>query len=1157
MEKFQNQKALYSFFLPESNALKKVFRMVRITLFCFFLSLIQVLALDTYSQQTRVSIKLNDQRLEDALKSIEEKSEFFFMYNKDLIDVDKLVSINLTDKTIQNVLDELLKGTDISYSIVNRQIILSNLKTNSVSFAEQKKSVTGKVLDSSGATLPGVSVVVKGTTNGTITDLDGNFKLSNVPENALLVFSFVGMKSQEVSVAGKTDIEIKLVEESIGLDEVVAVGYGSQKKSSLTGAVASISPKELAKLPQSNLGAALQGRSPGVSVTTDGGVAGGAVNILIRGASSLTNVSPLYVIDGAFANNLSGINTADIENMEILKDAAAAAIYGSRAANGVILISTKRGKAGQLQVHLNSSYSLQTPSKYLDFINAQQYDKLMIDVATREGITPAARLTSLFNPAIDEDYQKLWFGNAPMYNVGLDISGGSENSTFYTSANYLNQESILAYSNFKRYDFRLNTSQKRNHFKLDESISVNRTESKPNYAYSGAAYGYDIPLLPARNPDKTLWGANSDGFANGLQSQYYIANPPSTPNPTFTTNNMFATGALSHFNENYTIITGSLKASYEIAKGFMYSLGLNGFYQISTSTYDIPSYTLLDIDGKNPAIQNRSYTQNKGDYFQYTLDNLLSYKKTIGDHDIDVLAGQSWLSESSTSGTIIGGAGNFVSNSITTAQGAVATSGYNYDAGLLSFFGRANYGYKNRYLVSVSARSDASSKFSKSKRVGVFPSLSLGWNIHNESFFKSNFISQAKLRASYGELGANFIPPYSFVSTIRATVPVTLGDQSRSMGTITELANPDLKWETSKTYDIGFDLSFMKNKLSFSADYFYKDNVDLLAGLTPPPSSGRGLDIASSSYFVNSANVRNNGLEFSLTYHKSSGKFTYDVTANLSHVSNKVISLGTNVQPILGFAYSGSFSDSPTITKPGLPIGEFWGYKTAGIYQKDSDVPQSGVEKGKKAGDLIFADTNGDNVVDVNDKVDLGSPFPDFEYGLNFSGNYGNFDMTIYLLGSQGNKIFNSSKYTSYFLTTKAKIADVLNAWTPTNTSSNLPRIATASALGFNALPSSFYVEDGSYLRLKNLQIGYSVPKSAYKKFPLDKIRAYFGVQNLFTITKYSGYDPEVAVIPRETLNAAATGGRSKDVNILFNRGVDSRAYPRDRTFTIGLQLTF
>lgn len=1140
---------------PFGDEMKLQFRKMKLTAILLF---IVCVTFGNSFSQARLTVRFEKVDIRIALQTIEEKTDYIFLYKDEIFDFSKKVSADFTDAKFEDVLKSFCNQTNVSYEVRDRQIILTENKASlsPPGSQSQKKEIKGKVTDSTGGPLPGVSVVVKGTTNGNITDFDGNYKLKDVPEGAILVFSFVGMKTQEV-VSSKDVINITMADESIGLDEVVAVGYGSQKKSSLTGAVASISPKELQKLPQSNVGAALQGRSPGVSVTTDGGVAGGAVNILIRGASSLTNVSPLYVIDGAFANNLSGVNSADIENMEILKDAAAAAIYGSRAANGVILISTKRGKAGELQINLNSSYSIQTPSKYLSFINATQYAKLMNDVAGREGITAPARLTSKFNPAIDEDYQKLWFGNAPMYNVGLDISGGHENSTFYTSINYLNQESILAFSNFKRYDFRLNSSQKRNRFKLDESISVNRTESKPNYAYSGAAYGFDIPLLPARNPDQQLWGTNSTGFAGGLQSEYYIANPPSTPNPTFTTNNMLATGALSRFNENYTIITGSAKASYDIAKGLVYSLGLNGFYQVSNSIYDIPNFTLLDIDGKNPSVQNRSYTGTKGDYFQYTMDNLISYKKSTDKHDIDLLVGQSWLSESSNSSTIIGGAGNFVSNTIETIQGSVATSGYNYGSGLLSFFGRANYVYKNRYIISASARSDASSKFSKSKRVGVFPSLSVGWNIHNESFFRSNLITQAKLRASYGELGANFIPPYSFVSTIRATVPVTLGDQSRSMGTITELANPDLKWETSKTYDIGVDLAFFKNKLSFSADYYYKNNIDLLAGLTPPPSSGRGLDIGSSSYYVNSANVRNNGIEFSLGYRKSSGVFTYNITANLSHVSNKVISLGTNVQPILGFQYSGSFSDSPTITKPGLPIGTFWGYKSVGIYQKDSDVPQSGVEKGKKAGDLIFADENKDGIVDVNDKTSLGSPFPDFEYGLNFSANYGNFDMTIYLLGSQGNSIFNASKYTSYFLTTKAKTTDVLNAWTPTNTNTNLPRITVASASGSNALPNSFYVENGSYIRLKNFQVGYTIPKGTFKKIPLEKVRAYFGVQNLFTLTSYSGYDPEVAVMPRETLNAAATGGRSKDVNILFNRGVDSRAYPRDRTFTFGLQLSF
>ncbi|PGH40660.1 MAG: SusC/RagA family TonB-linked outer membrane protein, partial [Candidatus Nephrothrix sp. EaCA] len=988
-----------------------------------------------------------------------------------------------------------------------------------------------------------------------VTGADGVYSLSVEDANAVLVYSFIGYETQEAAVESKSNIDIRLAPSQKQLNEVVVVGYGEQKRSSLTGAVGSVSAKEIQKLSVGNVGNAIQGRTPGVTVNTDGGVAGGAVNILIRGASSLTNVSPLYVIDGAFANSLSGVNLNDVESIEVLKDAAAAAIYGSRAANGVVLITTKKGKSGSVQINVNTNYSLQTPSKYLSFVNAQEYAKMITEIAGREGRAVPVRVSNL-NPSIDEDYQRLWFGNAAMYNFGLDASGGQKNSAFFTSFNYFDQKSILAFSDFKRYDFRLNNTIKKGKFKLEEFFSANRTENKPNYAYSGSAYGFDIPILPARNPNEALWGVNSNGYASGLPREYYIADPPSSSNPSFTANNMLATGALSKFQENATILTGGLKASYELLKDLTYSFGINGHYNAGNTVYDIAAFTLLDIDGANPAVQNRNFTESNGLYFQYTTDNLFSYKKSFKKHDWDALIGQSWLSEHSRTTSNIAGPSNFVSNTVTVPQGAIATAGYEYGAGLLSFFGRANYSFDNRYLVSFSVRRDASSKFAKENRAGVFPSVSVGWNIHNEHFFKSKFISMAKLRVSYGELGANFIPSYSYISTVRSTVPATLGDQSRRLGTITELANPNLKWETSKTVNAGADIGLWNDKIMFTADYFIKNNTDLLASLTPPLSSGRGLDIASSTYFVNSANVQNKGLELSLGYRFSGEKFKYSITANAAHITNKVIALGDNVQPILGYIYSGSF-DAPTITQPGLPIGSFWGYQTNGLYQSDAEVPQAGIEKGKRAGDLKFVNTNNDNIIDAKDKVSLGNPFPKWEYGINLSGNYNSFDFTAYFTGTQGNDIFNANKYSSYFLTTKANTKDVLDAWTPTNTNTQNPRTATGNAFGLNAVPNSFFVENGSYLRLRNAQVGYTFLKLKFKKLPFEKFRAYFGVQNLFTITKYSGYDPEVASIPRETLNSAATGGRSSQVNILFNRGVDARAYPRDRTYTMGLQLSF
>lgn len=941
------------------------------------------------------------------------------------------------------------------------------------------------------------------------------------------------------------------------IDEVVIVGYGTQKKSSLTGSVATISLKEMDKLNVGGVGRALQGRAPGVTVNTDGGVAGGAVNIQIRGAGSLTNANPLYVIDGAFANDLSGVNMNDIASMEILKDAAAAAIYGSRAANGVVLVTTKRGRPGKTMIQLNSTYSYQTPSKYLDYINAQQYKDLITEIADTDGLPIPIRLGTDFDPNVNVDYQHLWFGNAPMENIGLAISGGGETSTFYNSFNYFDQKSILSFSNFKRYDIRMSSTTKKGRFKLQESVSVNRTENKPNYTYSGSAYGFDIPILPVKTNNPAFWGDNSHGFVNGLPSQYYITNPPATPNPIFTTNNMFATGALSHFQENQNIFTGSVKASYEIIDGLTYSLALAGYYNNSNIIYDIASFTLLDSDGKNPATQNRSFTEKKNQYFQYTINNLLNYKKGFGNHHFDILAGQSWLNEYARNITNIAGPNNFVSNDVQVPLGAIATLGQKFGSRLLSFFGRVNYDFGGKYLVSASIRSDASSKFAKGRRVGTFPSISAGWNVHRESFFNSSVINQLKLRASYGELGANFIPPYSFVSTIRATVPVTNGDQGRDLGAITQLANANLKWETSKTYDFGFDMSLLKNKLSITADYFHKDSKDLLANLNPPLSSGIDLDIGPSTYFVNSADVTNKGIEFSVTYHGNAGKLRYDVSANLSHIKNKVTALGENVQPIHGFPYSGSFSDAATITMPGLPVGAFWGYKTDGLYKTDTEVPQNGIESGKKAGDLKFVDINHDGVINEDDKTFLGSPFPKIEYGLNFSANYEKFDITLDFVGTIGNKIFNATKYSSYFDLTKGKIAQVMNAWTPDHTDTQNPRMSINNITGGNALPNDWYVEDGSYLRLRNIQIGYTVISKGNSNLPFNELRVFGGIQNLFTITGYSGYDPEVAALPRETLNQAATGGASQNVYFLLNRGVDARAYPRDRTYSLGFQLTF
>ncbi len=1014
----------------------------------------------------------------------------------------------------------------------------------------QAQMITGRIIaENNNQPLQGASVMVKGTSRGIQSSADGTYAIKAAASD-VLVFSYNGYATQAIPVRNLVSLNVSMKVQVQALGEVVIVGYGTQKKGNVTGAVASVSSKEIQKLSVGNVATALQGRTPGVTVQTDGGVAGAAVNIVIRGASSLTNVAPLYVIDGAFASDLSAVNPNDIESVEILKDASSAAIYGSRAANGVVLVTTKKGSSGKTKINFNTSYSVQTPSKMLSFLNARQYADLMNGVSDGAGTPRASFNDAQFNPSVDQDYQKLWFRNAPMYNVGVDISGGQKDASFYTSFNYFDQQSLLVNSGFKRYDFRLNSTQTRDRFKIEESFSVNRNENRPNYAYASLNSGFTIPTIANTNPDNTLTGINSNGFNTGNSNYYVDKGGINLSNPV-------AAGALSAWLENTTNFTGSAKASYEISKGLVYSLGLSCNYSVSNNQYNSPNYSLTDLTGVTQFTQQRSLTESRGEYFQYALDNLLSFKREFKGHDIDALLGQSWLSEKNRNIINTSGDNNFPNNAITVPQGSISTSGLEYNSALLSLFGRLNYSYKSRYLLSVSARNDRSTKFSAANRSGLFPSVSAGWNIHNESFFSSKLISLAKIRASYGELGANFIPPYSYFSTVNSTIPVIFGN-ARQYGAVTQLANSNLKWETSKTTNIGIDLGILNNRITLSVDYFVKRNIDLLASLTPPPSSGQGLYNGSAGSAVyNSASIENKGLEISLAYHKTAGAFKYHVTANAAQIKNKVIALGDNVLPINGYPMSAFFGDRPTITQPGLPVGAFWGYQVSGIYQNDAQVA-AGPEKGsgKKAGDLIFADLNNDGKINNSDKTMIGSPFPKLEYSLNFSGNYKDLDFTLYIIGSYGNQLFNLTKYASYFQLDYAKTTDALNAWTPQNTNTASPRLSVNNRVGGNALPSSFYIEDGSYLRVKNLQIGYSFLKEKFKQLPFNKIRAYAGVQNLLTFTKYSGYDPELGSAAG-TLPGQGTDGRGTGSNVLFNRGVDARNYPRDRTFSIGVQASF
>ena len=911
---------------------------------------------------------------------------------------------------------------------------------------------------------------------------------------------------------GKTDIQVTLSEDAEQLEEVVVVGYGVQKKSSLTASVASVSNKEIVKTMSSNVASTLQGRMPGVDIVQQAGVAGADVNILVRGAASFGATEPLYVIDGAFSNNgLTSINPNDIESIEILKDGAAAAIYGSRAANGVVLITTKRGKQGKPVIEINGSFAVQTPTNIPDFLNASQWREFANMVADNSGMAHAPENDNPTYPNVDTDWADEWLQFAPMWNLNASISGGGENSTFSTSIGYLDQTGMTVYSDFKRYNFRVNSSYKKGIFSLSENVAISHRDKTPT-----TAFNIKLPTLPIYDEQGRLVSGGPDYYINPEDGQ---------------SKNPFASLEYSDRYNKVTEIIGALNAELDIWKGLKYKLSVSGNYSTSHNYTHTPQYDTrwfedgsVDIDYSNT---RNSVSESRGEEFTYTIDNLLTYDQTFNGHHVDALLGTSWMREYSRNMSIatIDDLGATNITGFQSIDGRISAGDSN--AALLSFFARLNYDYEGKYLLSASIRRDESSKFYKDNRVGYFPSVSAGWNVHQESWFENPVVSKLKIRGSYGELGANFLDPYNFDPIAFGPIPYTLGGNRYVDGRAAYLKSRDLTWETAKTTDIGIEMGFLNNDLTVQVDYFIKKNVDLLAQIDLNLSSGQVFEINSSSEkpYVNSASVKNTGWEFLLNYRKQlTPDFSIDASFNFSTLKNKVLALGDNVQPITSGAMSSYFNDSPSITMPGEAIGSFYGYRIDGF---DAD------------GNFIFTDTDGNGIVNAEDKVILGNPIPDFSYGLNLNLAYKDFDMTMFFQGVAGNEIFNQMKYTYYFDYSNNCVTDVLNAWSETNKDTNIPIMKTANTNGGNSLPSEFYVEDGAYFRCKNLQIGYTLPKKVLDKLSFTNLRFYVGVQNLFTITGYSGYDPEVSS------------------NVLFSRGIDNSSYPNARTYTFGFNASF
>lgn len=1089
----------------------KIFSRTLITLLLFAFVLV------AEAQNQRVQLSGTGLSLRAAFEQIEKQTKMSVDYDANIIDTSRLAPQVAGDTSIDNLMKVLLKDSGCTFKIQGSHILISRQAV-----AGSRKKISGVVNDENGEPVIGASVLEKGTTNGTVTDLDGKFVLE-VSSGSVLSVSFIGYKPLDLSVTGKNDYSVILKEDTEVLDEVVVVGYGTQKKSSMTAAVASVSAKEIQKQVTANVASAIQGRTPGVEVLQKGGEAGADVKILVRGAGTFGSTEPLYIIDGAVSNNgLNSLNPNDIESIEILKDGSAAAIYGSRAANGVVLITTKQGKAGRTIVEINGSYSYQTLSKKLDFMNADQWRSFANMVADNSGLERAPENVNPTNPGINTDWQDLYFQNAPIYNLNAGISGGGENTTFNTSLGYYKQDGIVVQSDYEKYNARVNGNFKKGILTVSENLSIAHTAKRP---LSGSRI-IGLPTAPVKD---------EYGRYVSVGPEYNILSA-AIENP-----------IAGYYNKDVknraTDVTGSLSVGLNLFKGFNYKLNLGGSYLNTHNYTHTPTYSTMWDEDENPVSGfgqlYTSLSELRAENFNYTIDNLLTYNNTFKGHTFDVLLGTSWMREYYRTMSINSNTNDLGAPTITGYEGDGTIGAREMNSALLSFFARINYDYQSRYLLSLSIRSDKSSKFAKGHRVGYFPSVSLGWNVHEEAFFRIPWMNKLKIRGSYGQLGANFIDPYSFLSLAYGPVPAIFGGK-RAMGYVTRFAQEDLTWETAISSNVGLELGFLDNSLSFTADWFLKRNNDLLAPLAPLPSSGQTIIINDGDLpYFNTASVENKGLELSLGYRKMWGDFSMDMSANISFLKNKVRALGEGVQPIRGESMSAKFNDRATITKKGLPIGSFWGYQVTGIDDK---------------GDFIFEDNNGvdsngnltgqpDGTVDENDKKVIGNPNPDFTYGLNVSLGYKNWDLTAFFQGSQGNDIFCGAKYYYYFNYSNNGLVDALNSWTKENPSTFLPIAKTDNYNGGNSLPSTFYIENGSYFRCKNLQVGYSFDEQLLRTTFIKGVRIYAGVQNLFTITKYPMYDPEVSN------------------NTLFDRGIDGQydnaPTVNARVYNVGFKLTF
>ncbi len=1158
--------------LSKMNYLKKILLFMKLTVLFVCLSALQISA-TVYSHNAIINLKTERSSFEEIIKAIEEQSEFKVFYKNDQINLQREVTVSSRNTTVCEMLDEALKGTDITYTMIDKVIVLSPRDKNLI---QEKTLVTGKITTIEGEQLPGVHIVIKGTTIGTVTDVNGNYTIE-IPDEHIsgeLQVSFIGYLSETVEIAGQEVINVTLLPDLQQLEEVVVVGYGVQRKSDLTGAVSTVSGEKLAEIPVLGVDQALQGRAAGVSVIQNTGMPGANVNIQIRGISSINGTKPLLIVNGARTSDISSINPYDIESIEILKDASSAAIYGATGGNGVILITTKQGKPGKITTSFNYYRGWQKPWKKMDMMNSQEYAEVMNTITALNAYSrgrPYIPWTTQPDTLENYDWQDIMFLTAIMENYDFSVSGGNEKSDYYLSTNYLRQDGILRKSDYDRLSFFINSNHKLNKIiKVGESVRFSRSKSI-GYEEWEFQNEYNTPMLSILTMYPYLPPYDENG--EWSISPFGHDNPKVWEDVLDKTRQTYRVGGIAY-------------ADLNLFKGFTYTSKISGGLRFSVNDQFERIYHYSPTDFNDQSRVNKTIEQEYG----WELQNYFNYNKTFGNHNITLMAGHE---ATYTKNTDMGGERvdllaetpemRYFDASTNNVEVLQFVEGSGWEVAGYSYFGRINYDYKSKYLLTANIRNDYSSRFGPQNRSGVFPSFSVGWKFSEESFLENlGLLSFGKIRLSYGQTGANAPDNYAYYARIHTNLepynyPIDASDVPWPGGILAQIPNREMHWETMIMTNIGIDLGLLNNTLNITVDYFNKQNDGMLIYQTLPSIVGMYQYVEHTTQLggdarpiSNIGKIVNKGVEFTVGYRKVLGDLKASLDFNGSFVDNEVIDIAGDS------LYSGTTGVNLVnicLTAEGYPIAQFNGFKTNGIFTwDDAALDAEGnvyiwnqtfrinaagdtvyAQRRAKPGDLRFVDTDGNGLLNDYDKVNIGNPIPVFIMGFSANLEYKNFDMNFFFEGKFGHDIFNGSKI--YLMEQEVgwnRLKDVLNQyWDPIydedgtlvlegNTNTSLPRLDPRAENQNFSRVSDFYIENGSYLRLKNLQIGYTIPGNLTGKAGVERFRVYLGVKNLLTLTKYTGFDPEIGT------------------NDLLQQGIDKLGnYPHNRMFMLGVNLQF